>query len=133
MSEDNKHNITAQQDNPPQAVPQAPSAAPQPVYTSPAAPMPQQQYGYPQGPKTNTMAVVGFVCALVLFFPFTDVAGLVFSIVGLKQTKQTGESGHGLAVAGIIISAIRIALVALWLIILLIGLIAAGASQGSSY
>ena len=74
---------------------------------------------------TNTSAIAGFVCSLV-FFPLglgalTAIAGLILSIMGLGTAKTLPErKGHGLALAGVIISAIRIAIT----IILLIALVA---------
>jgi len=60
--------------------------------------------GYPPtAPPTNTMAIIGLVCAF-LFAP----AGLICGIVARRQIKQTGEQGDGLALAAIIISILQI-------------------------
>jgi hypothetical protein len=60
------------------------------------------QYGYQQqSGRTNTLAILGFVLAFV-FWP----AGLVLSILGIRQARQRREGGHGLAVAGVVISAV---------------------------
>ena len=61
-----------------------------------------------QTPATNTLAVVGFILAFVC-----SLAGLICSIIARKQIKKTGEGGGNLALAGIIISAVSIALVVL--------------------
>lgn len=61
---------------------------------------------------TNTMAVVGFILSF-----FVSIAGLICSIVGYKQCNQTGEGGKGFAVAGIVISAVSIAIVFLAVVI----------------
>jgi hypothetical protein len=50
------------------------------------------------GPKTNTLAIVGFILAFVV-----TVAGIVVSFIALGQIKKTGEGGHGLALAGVIL------------------------------
>ena len=83
--------------------------APQPGYPPTAAPPP----GYPQpgmAPmggevKTNTLAIVGLICAFLC-----SLIGLVLSIVALTQiNKSQGmQKGKGLAIAGIIISALMI-------------------------
>ena len=69
----------------------------------PAQPYGQPGYGYPQPgyqpQKTNTMAILGLVFAFV-FSPL----GVVFSAIGLKQVKERGEGGRGLALAGLILS-----------------------------
>ena len=76
------------------------------------------------------MAIIGFVCSLV-FLPvgigvLTAIAGLVLSIMGLSSAKKLpGNKGHGLALAGTIISAIRIVLILIG-IVALIGLMFRG-------
>ncbi len=68
--------------------------APPPGYAPPA--------GY--GPaKTNTLAIVSLVTAFLC-----TPAGLITGIISLGQIKKTGEGGRGLALAGVIISAISI-------------------------
>ena len=80
--------------------------------------------------ETNIMAIIGFVCSLV-FLPvgigvLTAIAGLVLSIMGLSSAKKLpGNKGHGLALAGTIISAIRIVLILIG-IVALIGLMFRG-------
>ena len=72
--------------------------------------------------NTNVLAIAGFVCSLI-FLPvgvgiLTAIAGFVMSIMGMNAAKKLPENkGHGLALAGTIISAIR-------LVLILIGLIA---------
>jgi hypothetical protein len=76
-------------------------------YTAPAPQHEQPGYGYPQSgyqpQKTNTMAILGLVFAFV-FSPL----GVVFSAIGLKQTKERREGGRGLALAGLILSIVFI-------------------------
>jgi hypothetical protein len=55
-------------------------------------------------PKTNGMAITGFVCSL-----FCWPLGLIFSIIGMNQTsKDPSQGGRGLAIAGLIISIVSI-------------------------
>ena len=77
------------------------SAPPPPVYDSRSYYSPQ-----PSTPaKTNTLALVGFILSF-----FSALAGLICSLIGLKQCNQRGEGGRGLAIAGIVISSVSIAL-----------------------
>jgi peptidyl-prolyl cis-trans isomerase B (cyclophilin B) len=70
--------------------------------------------GYP--PRgTNGMAIASLVCAF-LFFPL----GIVFGHVALSQIKRTREEGHGLAVAGLVISYVTAVLTLLVVIVLVI-------------
>ncbi|MGO5148791.1 DUF4190 domain-containing protein [Bifidobacterium boum] len=119
---------------PPQ--PQFQADAAQPVYPQPDAGYAQQSYyaqpdpagvtpgyGMPYGaagmptaqqanympyvvkPKMNTLAVVGFICSFLV-----SLIGLILCIIAKNQIKTSGERGNGLATAGIIISAIMMAL-----------------------
>ncbi len=70
-------------------------------FTPPPAPRYQQQPAQ-QTQETNTMAIVGFVLSF-----FITIAGLICSIIGYRNAdSQYGGNGKGLALAGIIISAI---------------------------
>ena len=69
--------------------------------------------------RCNTCAIIGFVLSF-----YTPIVGLVLSIIGLNQIKKNGESGKGLAIAGIIISIILMLLVVVWFAAII--LVAAG-------
>lgn len=58
--------------------------------------------------NTNGMAIAGFVISLVslLCCGFLNWLGLIFSIIGLVQSKSKNGNGKGLAIAGIVISCI---------------------------
>ena len=61
--------------------------------------------------KTNGLAIAGFVMSIVSVFlccGILNVPGLILSIVGLVKAKDYNGDGKGLAIAGIIISAIVI-------------------------
>jgi len=63
-------------------------------------PPPYDPYGYAARPRpTNGMAIASLICAF-LFAPL----GIIFGHISLSQIKRTGEEGHGLAVAGLVIS-----------------------------
>jgi len=55
--------------------------------------------GYGQRQPTNGMAIASMVFAF-LFAPL----GILFGHISLTQIKRSGEEGHGLAVAGLVIS-----------------------------
>lgn len=80
-----------------------------------------QQYGYPQ--RTNTLAILALVFAF-LFWP----AAIVFGHVARGQIRRTHESGSGLALAGLIISYIFLAMT----VLVVIGVIIAAANAPSS-
>ena len=51
--------------------------------------------------KWSGMAIAGFVLS---FFGFLAILGIIFSTIGLSQTKNHKRKGRGLAIAGLIIS-----------------------------
>ncbi len=53
----------------------------------------------------NTLAILAFV-----FVWLTVIVGLVLGYIALSQIKRTGERGHGLALAAVIIGWIGLAL-----------------------
>ena len=62
--------------------------------------------------KNITFAFVGFILSLVnlLCCGAFSIFGLIFSIVGLVESKKQNGNGKGMAIAGIIISSIFIVL-----------------------
>jgi hypothetical protein len=80
-------------------------------------------YGYAQGyyaqaAGTNGMAIASLVLGICGFFCVTPFIGIPLGFVALSKIRQTGQSGRGMAIAGIILSVA-------W-ILLLILLIAVG-------
>lgn len=112
--------------------------AQQPGYGQPPAsgqqPYAQQPYGgqyaggeysggYTMAPKTNTMALVSLISSILGFtaVPFLgSIVGIITGHMALRQIRDTGESGAGLAKAGLIIGYVVVALA----ILLLVGSIA---------
>jgi len=79
---------------------QAPPPPPQPpVGYGPAQPV----YYAPR--PTNTLAIVAFVLAF-----FVSIAAIICGYIALGQIKRTGEGGHGLALAAVIIGWVSIGL-----------------------
>lgn len=74
----------------------------------PYAPYPQ----YAPPPPTNTMAILAIIFAFV-FAPL----GIVFGVIGRKEIRRTGESGAGLALAGIWVGSVFTAFSALMIIV----------------
>jgi len=98
---------------------------PQPQY----APPPQVQVYYTTPPVEepgSTSALIGFIFSLVgtFVFPILLIPGLIMSISGLRS-----RSRHGLALAGLIIS---IVVLALWIILIAFIVIAAIAATNAA-
>ncbi|MFD4420748.1 DUF4190 domain-containing protein [Agromyces sp. NPDC058484] len=102
--------------------PVPPASQPAPTYGAPAAPAYGESapaYGQPAGPKTNVLAIVSLVASIAGFiiWGIGFVAGVICGHISLSQIKKTGEQGRGMAVAGLIIGYIGIALTILGAII----------------
>lgn len=97
---------------PPQPVQFAQPQYTQPQYIEPQYAQPYQQHIVGTG-EANGVATAGFIVGLVsvflpLFFGLgVGAAGLVLSIVGASRSATTG-TGKGLAIAGIVLSAVGI-------------------------
>ena len=76
----------------------------QPQYGQPPYGQPPQ-WGGQRAPGTNGFAIASIVCAFLC-----SPLGIVFGIVARNQIRRTGQGGDGLALAGIIISVVSIAL-----------------------
>ena len=111
---------------PPQANPAQP-----PGYYAPVAPV----YAAPYAPPTNGLAITSLISGIVAWVLLPGIGSLVGVITGhlaLSQIKRTGDSGRGLAIAGVILSWVQLgALILLGAVLLLVSLIAIGAAAGS--
>lgn len=79
----------------------------------------------PATDRYNVLSIVGFVLAF-----FISVGAVVCGHIALSQIKRTGEKGRGLAIAALILGYVGI-LLGIVYIIVIIGLVATAASQGT--
>lgn len=93
----------------------------------PAAPQPYQPYPA-QKSGTNVLAIVSLIGAFVF-----ALAGVICGHIALSQIKRTGESGRGLAIAGLVIGYAAIAFYILLFIIVIAAGLAASSSGYSTY
>jgi uncharacterized membrane protein len=57
-------------------------------------------------PGNNGLATASLVCSVVgLCCGIGSIVGIVLGFIALNQIKQTGQAGHGLALAGVIVGA----------------------------
>lgn len=70
------------------------------------------------GPATNGFAVASLVLSLLgLLTGITALVGIALGFVALSQIKRTGQGGRGLAIAGIIIGFVILALTIIGIVI----------------
>ncbi len=127
---------------------QAPAPAPGWAPTPPPPPTPPPTAygtaaagfaGYGSAPpptaRTNTSAIVSLVCGLVSVLSGclpTGPVGIYFGIRARKEIRETGEQGDGMAIAGLIVSAIGtlFLVVALFFVVFVVLLGLLGSSSG---
>ena len=98
-----------------------------PVYYAPARP-------------NNILAILSLVASCVsVILPGANIAGIIMGHIALVQIKRTGEGGHGLALAGVIIgycvTGIAILVVIAYIVVLVAfaGFFAANADQFKNF
>jgi peptidyl-prolyl cis-trans isomerase B (cyclophilin B) len=79
----------------------------------------------PQTERYNVLAIVGFVLAF-----FISIGAVICGHIALAQIKRTGEKGHGLALAAVILGYLGI-LVGIIFVILYVVIIASAVSSGA--
>ncbi len=100
---------------PPVALPLPPPYAAPPAYPSSAAYgyPPGGAYGYPAIPRNNGLAIASMVCSFFFWvYGIPAVLAIIFGFVARSQIKRSNgaERGGGMALAGIIIGFLGIAL-----------------------
>jgi Domain of unknown function (DUF4190) len=73
------------------------------------------------GQKTNVLAIVSLVLAFVV-----SLGAVITGHIALSQIKKTGEAGHGLALAGVILGYIGLAVGAIFVVIWIIAAVVYG-------
>jgi hypothetical protein len=68
------------------------------------------------------------VVGVVWIYWIGSILALIFGYVALRQIKQNGQNGRGLAIAGIVLGWVGVAT----LVVVIIALIAAGVSGNST-
>jgi hypothetical protein len=96
--------------------PAAPAA-----FTAPAAAYAPAPQNAPV--KTNGMAIASLVCGILGFFTcgVTALVGLILGIVSMNSIKKSNgtQGGHGLALAGTIVSAVFLVMIPMWAALML--------------
>lgn len=112
-------------------------AYPAPAYPAPGYPAPgyAPYPGYAPPPRTNGLAIAALVLSLVGFTScITGPIGAIMGHVAMRQIRETGEGGEGLAKAAIIVGWIVTALLVV-VILFYVGifLVAIASTPSSSY
>jgi hypothetical protein len=104
----------------------------QPVYGQPGYPQ-SASSAYPGSGTgaTNGLAIVSLVLSLLgLFFYVTAIGGVICGHIARRQIREGHESGDGLALAGLIVGYIILALGVVFVVFIVIAIAGAAASSG---
>jgi hypothetical protein len=115
----------------PGRLPFAPPPVPMPM-PPPVAPYGYMPVAHPQ--RTNSLAVGSLICGIGQIFVWTpaSIAAVIMGHIARRQIRQTGEAGDGMAVAGLVLGWIGIALTLLFVFIIIVA-VAAGTHAGTSF
>jgi hypothetical protein len=96
--------------------PQPYGQGPQP-YGQPPLPGQPYGYGYPPPRRTNGLAIASMVLGILWLYWIGSILALVFGYVARKQIRERGESGDGMAIAGIVLGWVGVGLIALFVVV----------------
>lgn len=54
------------------------------------------------------MAIASLICGIVCFWGLGSIAAVILGSVALRQIRERGEGGRGLAIGGIVVGAITL-------------------------
>ncbi|GAA0895389.1 DUF4190 domain-containing protein [Pseudonocardia zijingensis] len=97
-----------------------PGYGPQPTWYPPPG------YGA-HGPRpTNGLAIASLVLGILWLYWVGSILALVFGYIARRQIAERGESGDGIAVAGIVLGWIGVGVLALVFLLVIVGVAASG-------
>lgn len=105
--------------------------APPPPPPPPPLPSPPPGYTYAPAPsgKTNGLAIASLVLGIVWVYWIGSILALIFGYIAMSQIKQSGDGGKGLAIAGIVLGWVGVAV----LVLVLLFFVVLGSSSEFSY
>jgi hypothetical protein len=94
---------------------------PPPVYPGPTGYPGYAPYPPTKPPGTNGKAIAALVTSLLglVCCGLPSIAGLVLGVIGMRETKRTGQDGYAIALTGAVIGGLA---VAGWVVYLLLSI-----------
>jgi peptidyl-prolyl cis-trans isomerase B (cyclophilin B) len=77
------------------------------------------------GAKTNVLAIVSLVTSIIGL----SIVGIITGHIGMNQIKKRGESGRGLAIAGLILGYLGLVVVVIWIAVAIAAAAAVSSGQ----
>jgi len=97
-----------------------PGYQPQPPPGAYPGPYGQPQYGYPYAPppqRTNGLAIASMVLGILWLYWIGSILALVFGYIARNQIRERGESGGGMATAGIVLGWIGVGFIGVGIVV----------------
>ncbi len=72
----------------------------------------------PPSRRTNSLAIAALCCGIaqVIAGPFAGIPAIILGAISLKQIRQTGEDGRGLAITGLVLGIVGTLLVVIGIV-----------------
>lgn len=99
---------------PPPPPPPPPSDPNVPSYPPPPPPQ------YRPAPSTNGMAIASLVLGILWVYWIGSILALIFGYIAKRQIAETGQSGRGMAIAGIVLGWVGIGTLAIVIVVIII-------------
>lgn len=75
--------------------------------------------GYGPPPGTNTNAIIAVIASAVglVLCGAPAIVGVVLGVIAMRDTRRTGQDGHGLALTAVILGALVLAFYAIYVVV----------------
>jgi hypothetical protein len=74
--------------------------------------LPAGEVAPPRPSGTSGLAIASLILGILGLFLVTAVLAIIFGVIALRETRRSGQGGRGLAIAGISIAAVWLAIIA---------------------
>lgn len=99
---------------------------PPPGYGQQFPPYGQPPYGAPVSQSTNGMAIASMVLGILWLWWIGSLLALIFGYVAKNQIRERGDSGGGMATAGIVLGWIGVGFLSLFVLFGVLGAVGSG-------
>src|SRR5262249_3006363 len=107
--------------------PAFPPSYPPPAYPPTYPPYPGPSMAAPTR-ATNGMSIASLVLGILWLWGIGSILALIFGYIGLRQTRERNENGRGMAIAGVVLGWVGVAVT---ILVIVLAIVASASSGGS--